>query len=176
MKYALFVSIIAAFSCTAACIAGAQPMPQTAPGHTIITTRLVATFSDLEEQWLTAVQKRDAAVLDRLLGDEFEVWTAAPPGAPMPREDWQAQAFSSQVASFRISQMAVRGVSEDIAIASFVLQETISDQGKESHHRSFIVDVWTKTREGWLCTDRYTSEVPTPASSAATDKKPTGKR
>jgi len=57
-----------------------------APGRIETRTRLVSLFSDLQNQWLEAVKKKDAAALDRLLGDEYEVWTATHNG-PIPRED-----------------------------------------------------------------------------------------
>jgi len=53
---------------------------QVAPGRVVITTRLVAIFSELESNVLTALQKKDGAALDKLLSDEFQVWTADPPG------------------------------------------------------------------------------------------------
>ena len=148
---------------------------QVAPGRVVITTRLVAIFSDLESNMLTALQKRDIAALDKSLSDEFQVWTADPPGSPLPREDWQAQALASPPASFHLRQMAVRRVSDDVAIASFVLQESSTRDGKEISEQQFIVDVWKKAGDGWLCTDRYASIVPE-SPSQQTDKKPTGKQ
>jgi hypothetical protein len=42
-------------------------------GRIVTRTRLVAVFSDLQNQWLEAVQKKDTATLDRLLGEEYQV-------------------------------------------------------------------------------------------------------
>jgi len=148
---------------------------QVAPGRVVITTRLVAIFSELESNVLTALQKKDGAALDKLLSDEFQVWTADPPGSPLPREDWQAQAFGSPPASFHLRQMAVRPVSDDVAIASFVLQESSIRDGKEISQQRFIVDVWKKNGDGWLCTDRYASNA-AESPSQQSDKKPTGKQ
>jgi ketosteroid isomerase-like protein len=146
-----------------------------APGRVVTTTRLVSMFSDLEDQWLTAIQKKDAAALDRLLSDDFQVWTAEPPGAPLPHEDWQAQAFASKLQSFRIRQMAVRGVSDDVAIASFVLQTSAVLDGKEVPAQHFVVDVWKRDGESWHCTDRYLSEAKPPASKSVSEH-PSGKQ
>jgi hypothetical protein len=92
--------------------------------HRIVTsTRFQVLFFGLESDWLKAVQQKDAKALDSLLGDEFQVWTAAPPGDPIPREDWQRQAFGKKLASFTIRQIAVRSLSPEIAVASFALDE-----------------------------------------------------
>jgi Domain of unknown function (DUF4440) len=152
-----------------------QTAPQVASGRAVVATRLVAMFSDLETQWLTAVQNKNTAVLDHLLSDEFQVWIADPPGAPLPREDWQAHALAAPPSIFHLRQMAVRPVSDDIAIASFVLQESMTRDGKDVSQQQFIVDVWKKTAESWLCTDRYSSDIaknPMPQAN----KKPTGKQ
>lgn len=55
----------------------------------VTTTRLAALFSKLEQQWNQAIQqKEDKAALERILSEEFEQWTPAPPGAPLLREEW----------------------------------------------------------------------------------------
>jgi len=175
MSYRIVVAFIAV-SLTGSGSALAQSSPQTPPSHVAITTRLVALFSDLEEQWLNAIQKKDSAALDHLLGDEFQVWTAAPPGSPIPREDWQVQSLASPPASFQLSQMAVRTVADNVAIASFVLQTSLNRNGAAVSQRHFIVDVWTKGGDNWVCTDRYQSELSGSASAVRSDIHPTGKR
>lgn len=39
----------------------------------VTTTRLVALFSDLEQQWTQAMQHKDEALLNKFLSDEFEL-------------------------------------------------------------------------------------------------------
>src|SRR5579884_1266591 len=68
-------------------------------------TRLVSQFSTLQTKWLDAVKAKDSAALDRLLSEDFEVWTPDHSG-PIPREDWQAQAFADNLTSFRLRDMA----------------------------------------------------------------------
>lgn len=127
----------------------------------VTQTRLQVLFSDLESQWLKAVQQKDEATLNRILADDFEVWAPEAPGDPIPREDWLKKAFASKLQSFRLRQMAVRSASPEIAIASFVLSETLNRAGPPQTQNHFVVDVWAKGGEGdnWRCTDRYVSVV-----------------
>jgi ketosteroid isomerase-like protein len=155
-------------------LVGAYGQSTKPPGRIVTTTRLVAIFSELENDCMKAVQENDENTLNKLLSDDFEVWTPAPPGHPIPREDWLKQVQKPQ--SFRIRQMAVRGVADDISIASFVLSETINQTGAKPRN-TFIVDVWTKIADQWQLMDRYASPIvgATPAATQV-DKQPTGKR
>jgi hypothetical protein len=149
-------------------------LSQTEQGsHRIITpTRLQVLFSGLETDWLNAVQQQDAKALDSLLGEEFQVWTAAPPGDPIPREGWQREAFSKKLGSFTIRQIAVRSLNPEIAVASFVLDENFG----KSQASYFVVDVWNNAGGAWKCRDRYLSRVEQLASpKRAAKKKPGGK-
>jgi hypothetical protein len=149
------------------------------PGHRIVTkTRLQVLFGDLESQWLKAVQQKDAAALDVLLGEEFQVWTPLPTSYPIPREDWQKAAFGRPFQSFRLTQMAVRGVTPDVSVASFRLSQAFAAVQSQTED-FFVVDVWLKSGKGdnWKCTDRYMWRVSATAqpSGAKEDVKPTGK-
>ena len=149
-------------------------------GQRIVTrTRLQVLFSDLEGKWLKAIQDKDQGTLNRLLPDEFQVWTPAPPGSPIAREDWLKSALARKLQSFQFRQMAVRSVSSETSIASFVLTETFQKAGKPQSEEHFIVDVWMKSpgSEDWKCTDRYSWElgqVPNPPDTQ--EAKPSGKQ
>ena len=145
-----------------------------APGRIVTTTRLVAIFSQLEHDLLKGIQQEDHQVLDRLLSDEFQVWTPLPPGEPVPREDWLARFWRHKLQSFRVRQTAVRGLTDDISVASFVLTETVVE-GTPKNHDYFIVDVWTKYGDSWRLSDRYESPVSAAATGGTGDKRPTGK-
>jgi ketosteroid isomerase-like protein len=150
----------------------AQTRPE---GHRVVTkTRLQVIFSDLENQWLTAIQKKDARALGTLLSDNFQVWTPTQ-AEPIPLEDWRQQAFSSHLQSFQLRQLAVRAVSEDVSVASFVLSQTVKANGKVKHEEEFVVDVWVRGAEGWRCTDRYTSTLAA-TNALSHDLRPTGKQ
>jgi hypothetical protein len=147
-------------------------------GVRIVTrTRLQVLFADLERQWLEAVQQQKQAPLNSLLSDDFQVWTPTPPGEPIPREDWWKKAVARKLQSFELHQLAVRGVSPEISLASFVLTERLGDAGKTRTEEHFVVDVWVKTGDSWRCTDRYWWDVGSVAVAGTPkpDVKPTGK-
>jgi hypothetical protein len=135
-------------------------------------TRLVSQFSGLQNQWLDAIKQRDAAALDRLLSDDFEVWTPDHP-APIPREEWQAQAFAENLKSFKIADMAVKSPRDGVAIESFRLETTMSSNRSTSTQQFFVVNLWINEQDHWLCTDSYVS--PVAAAPAVTPVKPSGK-
>src|SRR5690348_4775429 len=94
---------------------------QQTPRRIVTKTRLQVVFGDLETQWLNAVQTKDKSALNILLSDSFEVWTPTQSG-PIPLEDWKQDAFAHRPTAFEIRQIAVRGVSDDVSVVSFVLK------------------------------------------------------
>jgi ketosteroid isomerase-like protein len=156
-------------------LAQSQTPPRSGSGRIVTVTRLVAMFSDLESQWLTAIQQKDENALKRLLADDFQVWTPTPPGDPISREDWLKQAGAGKLESFHLRQMAVRSLNDETALASFVLSETVERAGKATRHDNFVVDVWRKTGDQWHVTDRYISQITGASPPARTDLKPSGK-
>lgn len=148
----------------------------TKPGRIVTTTRLVAIFSQLESNLEKAVQKKDQTAFHQFLSDEFEVWTPAPPGQPIPGEDWWKQAAAKPPQSFRMRQMAVRSLADDISVASFVLSERVNQSTAQTRD-TFIVDVWKQSGDKWQLTDRYAAPIaPRRPSAPGTDKRPTGKQ
>ena len=144
-------------------------------GHRIVTkTRLQVVFSDLENQWLEAIKGKNSAALDNVLSENFEVWTPNK-GEPIPIEEWKKEAFSRLLQSFQISQLAVRAVSDQVSVASFVLSQKINAAGKTRTENEFVVDVWIKDGESWRCTDRYVSAIPSIKATTG-DARPTGKQ
>jgi len=152
-----------------------QPVAsQGAPQRVQTRTRLVALFSDLNNELLQAIQKHDVAAFEQLVGEDFELRTANSPDNPKSRDDWQRLAFRNPVQSFRTSQMAVRGLRDDVAIVSFVLEE---NRGPGSGaQQSFLVQAWSREGEAWVCQEEYVSPIAAPAvPSKRSDRKPSGK-
>ena len=149
--------------------ASAQNTKQT-PGRIVTTTRLVAVFSELEESTFKAAQQNDVATLNRVLADEFEVWTPEPPGQPIPREDWLKKMAADKTQSFRFRQMAVRSLADDISVVSFLFTEVST-----SPKSYFIVDVWTRIGDSWKLRDRYQSRALAQTRAPAVDKPPSGR-
>jgi hypothetical protein len=137
------------------------PWPQDQEkGHQVVT-KLQIFFSELETQWLKAAQGKDQAALNRIVSDDFHLWTSAPPGNPIPREEWLAGVFGRRLLSFHLRQVAVRKLSSEIAIVSFVKTETYQQTATPQTEDHFVVDIWINSGSGdnWRCTDRYVSEL-----------------
>lgn len=125
----------------------------------VTTTRLVARYSDLERQLTNAMQHKDEAALGRLLAEDFEQWTPAPPGDPLPREEWMHNALTAvTIQSFQLRQMAVRMVGET-AVVSFVQSQRAVCNGRDCSGDSFIVDLWQQHKDAPQLLVRYASDI-----------------
>jgi hypothetical protein len=145
------------------------------PAQRIVTrTRLVAIFSDLENQLFKNLQDKNDHELSALLSEEFQLWTPTPPGDPVPRDDWQKQALSENMTTFRIRQMAARSIDENSVLVHFVLSRTLQRAGKSVPSEYFVVDLWQKNGEKWQLSDRYASPVAA-SHSKPRALRPTGK-
>jgi Domain of unknown function (DUF4440) len=137
----------------------AWPRSQDKAGPAVNKQRVF--FSELEAQWLKAAQEKDPAALNRIVSDEFHLWTSVPPGNPIPREEWFAGVFGRKVLASHLRQLAVRSLSPEIAIVSFVETETYQQTATPKTEDHFVIDIWINKGSGdnWRCTDRYVSEV-----------------
>jgi hypothetical protein len=149
----------------------APPRPQK---RIITKTRLVAIFSELENQLLEALRNTQHASVDAFLSEDFQLWTPTPPGDPVPREKWRSQALAENLKAFSMRQMAARSVDENTALVSFVLTKTVDRAGKSSTRDYFVVDLWQKKDENWKLSDRYASSGP-PQRVKPVAMKPSGK-
>lgn len=171
-RTAAFFTVVFAVLLLIPSFASAQA-PKPDGRRVVTTTRLVALFSDLEQQWTQAMQRRDAAPLNKFLSDEFELWTPAPPGDPVSREDWLHDTLTaSHLQSFQIQQMAVRMV-DDTAIVSFVQRQKADANGQDRSGDYFIVDLWTQHGDTWQVLVRYASPIKNPPQPSPS---PTGKQ
>lgn len=133
-----------------------------AKGHGVASKpQLQVFFSKLETQWLNAIQNKDPAALNLIVSDDFHLWTSAPPGNPISREEWLVGIFGRRLLSFHMRQLAAHEVGSNIVVVSFVQTETYQQSATPQSEDHFVVDVWTNSGSGdnWRCTDRYFSEV-----------------
>jgi len=133
-------------------------------------TRQVTLFTNLENQLLASIQKKDELSLKALLTDDFEIWM--PGGDPVAGEDWISAVMDHySLKSFRINQMSVRDFG-DISVVNFVRTQRAEHKGKNDSGEYFVVDIWRKDGGSWKLSDRYVSKV----NSAVSPVKPTGKQ
>jgi hypothetical protein len=133
-----------------------------AKGHEVaVKPQLQVFFSKLETQWLNAIQDKDPAALNRIVSDDFQLWTPTPPGHPIAREVWLGGIFGRKLLSFQLRQLAVRELNHEMALVSFVQTETYQQPATPLTEDHFVVDLWVNSGSGdnWRCRDRYFSET-----------------
>ena len=131
---------------------------QAQPQHTIPTlTRTVQQFSQLESDWLDAVHNRDTAALNKVLSEDFELRSAAAPGRPTARAEWQQQALADKPFDSRIEQMAVHEFGE-LAVVSF-LWKIEAPKDSPLARQVFVIDTWKQSDSGWKALTRYAAPV-----------------
>jgi hypothetical protein len=153
------VATLAILLCILSLLASPQDREK---GHQgVAKTHLQIFFSELETQWLKAIQGKDPAALNRVVSDDFRLWAATPPGTPISRSEWLLGIFGRRLLSFQVRQLAVRELSPEIAVVSFVQTETYQQSATPQTVDHFVMDIWINKGDGdnWRCTDRYFSEV-----------------
>ena len=151
MKSALLLPFLLALSLSAP----AQTRP--IPGRTITPTRQVAEFSELEKQWMAALQNNDRFALDHLLTEDFEILTPLAGNAIDRDEFIRAVTGSLKLQSYRISQMTVHDFG-DTAVVNFLINAKGQFRGRDASGRYFVVDVWRKSGNSWETAVRYLSK------------------
>jgi ketosteroid isomerase-like protein len=149
---------------------GAYSQAPARPGRTITPTRQVAQFSELEDQWAHAIQRKDQSALDRLLTDEFEILTPLATN-PVERDEFVEATGNLKLESYRISQMTMHDFG-DTAVVNFLANVKGLFRGRDWSGQYFVVDVWRKNGDTWQAAVRYLSKSGTAAKSQA---RPTGK-
>ncbi len=132
---------------------------QTASGRIPTVTRLVKIFLDREDQILSAQRSHDAATLERVLADDFEMRIGARPGVPIPRAEFLQQVGAQKVGPYTIEQMAVHDLGASM-IVSFLLRPGADAADAQP---LFVVDTWTGGTENPRLRIRYVA----PAAAAA---------
>ncbi len=108
-------------------------------------TRLVKIFTTLEYELSAAVRAGDAAAVDRMVTDDFELRSSVLPGVPTPRAEWLAQSKGKDTGE--IEQMAVHDYGP-VAVVSYAW--------KWQPRRDLLaVDVWVKSGDSWKLSVRY---------------------
>ncbi|PYP83103.1 MAG: hypothetical protein DMG65_25030 [Candidatus Angelobacter sp. Gp1-AA117] len=151
------------------------PAPAPRPGHIVTGTRLVSIFSRMENEFFTAVQKKDKDAVEKMCTDDFSIWMPNESGDPLPLEDWlQSMATDYTLKSFKIRHMSAHDLGGPVVV-KFEVGQMAEYKGKEEGGEYFVVDVWMKDGDSWKVSDRYISRY-SAAKPAATPVKPTGKQ
>lgn len=137
-------------------------------------TRQVGTFTSLETQLLTAVQKKDKAGLQALLTDDFGI--EMPNSNRLAGDEWMDSVMSPDytLKKFGVRQVSVSDLGT-IAVVKFDRLQEASHKKIADSGEFFVVDLWKKDGDTWKLASRYVSKVSS-AVPAQKDTQPTGKQ
>jgi len=121
----------------------------------ITPTRTATLFGGLERDVAEAIKRRDAAALDRLLLDDFDLLASSHPEEPVSREDWQDAVLAAPPKSFRISGVSVHMVGESAAAVSFLYEQQVKAPAPSG--RFMFVDLWSRVQGRWRLQARFAS-------------------
>jgi ketosteroid isomerase-like protein len=118
-------------------------------------------LKELEMQWANAGVKKDLAVIDRLLADDFI--TTDPQGEVFTKTEEIAFLKSGEdiVLSAALSDIQVRAYG-DAAIVTYVYKAKESLKGRDVSGTSRWTDTWVKRGGSWRCAASHGSMVAHP--------------
>lgn len=132
-------------------------------------TRQVTMFTSLERQLLEA--QKDKTLLDAMLTEDFQEWSAEQPGEGIGRDEAMQRALAAGKVLGMVRDMNVR-MEGDTAIVSFVfLHRAEKEAGEPRSNATFVVDVWRKHGEAYELAARYSA----PMRMQPMNMRPTGK-
>ncbi len=132
-------------------------------------TRQVTMFNGLERQLLQA--QKDKTLLDAMLTEDFQEWSAEQPSDPIDRDTAMQRALAAAQVQGGFRDMNVR-MEGDTAIVSFVfLHRAEKEAGEPRSNATFVVDVWRKHGEAYELAARYSA----PMRMQPMNMRPTGK-
>jgi hypothetical protein len=142
--------VCAGLAATAILAAGATVQAQPLRTQSPVLTRLVQSYTEYEKRLAGALSRGDAGEIDKLVSPDFEMRSAAHPGAPTPRAQWIAQSVKETASRAAIEQMAVHDYGS-VRIVSF-LSKSATDGDAPG---VMFVDVWTQSGQGSILKLRY---------------------
>jgi len=166
---ARFVSILIAAGLLA--VAQEPVKPKSNP-RIMTATRQVTMFTNLETQFLQAVQKKDKARLQAMLTDDFVV--EMPNADRLAGDEWMDSVLAKDfiLKRFGVRQVSVSDLGNAVAVKFDRLQEATYKGAAESGE-FFVVDLWKKDGDTWKLANRYVSKISSALPKEA--PKPTGK-
>lgn len=116
-----------------------------------------AELARLEEEWMRAMQERDEARLEELVGDSFRFTAVHLNPDPMPRSEWIAAAMSGYtVLSFHFIEMDI-DVTGDTGVIHARYSQVASFQNTDLSNVFRLTDVWAREDGRWRVVARHSS-------------------
>lgn len=111
----------------------------------------------LQEDWMRAVQERDEATLERLVGERFRFTAVHLDPDPMSREAWMGAAMSGyRIVSFAYENVEV-DISGDTAVVHSRYSQIASFRTVDLSNVFRLTDVWSRQDGTWKVVARHSS-------------------
>jgi ketosteroid isomerase-like protein len=115
----------------------------------------------LANAWMNAGAERDAATLERIMGEEFRL--ASGRGVFVDRAEWLRMAFEEiEVESFAYADVSVRTYG-DVAVMQSRWRQRARLRGDDWSGEGLLTDVWVRRDGRWQVVARHSSLVSTPS-------------
>jgi hypothetical protein len=102
---------------------------------------------------------KDTKSTERLVSPEFTVRVSDAPERSIPRSLWGQPSSTYKMVSLEERYHAARKLSEDMAVASLLLTQKATFDGRDRSGDFYVVDVWKKSGDRWQIIARYSSPV-----------------
>ncbi len=175
MRVRFFARLLSVLIATSIFSVTQEPVKPALTPRIITAPKQVSIFTGLENQLLQAIQKKDKAAAQAMLGDDLNI--EMPDADPLPGEDWldSVMAKDYTLKSFVVRQMSAIDLGNAVVVKFDRLQEAVF-KGKADSGEFFVVDVWKKDGDNWKLASRYVSKVSAQPSIPKGPAKPTGKQ
>jgi len=111
----------------------------------------------LQEEWMSAMQRREADRLDELVAPEFVFTAIHIDPEPMSREAWMGAAMGGySISSFYYDEMNVV-VAGDAAVVHSRYSQIASFNGRNLSSMFRLTDVWSRREGTWQVVARHSS-------------------
>ena len=120
-------------------------------------------ITQLEQDWMDAWKRRDAAALDGFLAEEFTLTSALSTGDLIDKTQWIDLALRAyECESFGFPRILVRAYG-DVAVVNALYRQKATANGQDWSGDFLITDVWVKRGGRWQVVTRHSSRPnPTP--------------
>jgi ketosteroid isomerase-like protein len=151
--------VVAAFATVATLALLPPPSLVLGPGEEMPAP---AMFEELERQLMTAVVKRNADVLERLIADDYELTSPDVSAERIGKLAFVQAALSPtgvSIEQFEFASVKATVLSKDAAIVRAELVWSSTGLPATMPRRFFLTDLWERQRGGWQLVSRHSTEA-----------------
>jgi hypothetical protein len=142
---------------------GLQRPTRQLPPPTDVDPKLTEESRRLEQQLCDGILRKDAKLLDRLVGPEYTLRVADIPQSSLPRAIWMANTLNRlKPESCEQHHHAARKLTDNLAVVSLLWTQKGTIDGRDFSGDFYLVDFWKKRRGDWQIVARYSSPVGKP--------------